>query len=202
MGRRTDARERMVLAARQLFRQQGYHATALSDVLELSEAPRGSVYFHFPNGKAQLAIEAAELHARELVDCINQVAQASGSAEGLVRAYVGLARDNLVGSDYKNGCVLAPLVIEAARDTDELGDVGHRAFSMIIDSLASHFATFGMDTASAHTLADAVVAGVEGALVTARALRSPSPFESVLAALEGQLAALSTVPSGAPVPTG
>jgi hypothetical protein len=28
-------------------------------VLKLSEAPRGSVYIHFPGGKAQLATEAA-----------------------------------------------------------------------------------------------------------------------------------------------
>jgi TetR/AcrR family transcriptional repressor of lmrAB and yxaGH operons len=199
MGRRSDARQRMVLAARQLFRQQGYHATALSDVLELSAAPRGSVYFHFPNGKAQLAIEAAELHARELVEFIDQSAQESGSAAGLMRAYVGLARDNLVNSDYKNGCVLAPLVIEAARDADELGDVGRRAFSFIIESLATHFTAFGLDAASAHTLADAVVAGVEGALVTARALRSPTPFESVLAALENQLAAVTPAASSAPI---
>ena len=177
----------MLLAARQLFRQQGYHATALSEVLELSAAPRGSVYFHFPNGKAQLAVEAAELHARELVDFINQAAEPSGSASGVLRAYADLARDNLVGSDYKNGCVLAPLVIEAARDTDELGDVGRRAFSMIIESLASHFAAFGLAADSAHELADALVAGVEGALITSRALRSPTPFESVLAALETQL---------------
>jgi TetR/AcrR family transcriptional repressor of lmrAB and yxaGH operons len=189
----------MVLAARQLFRQQGYHATALSDVLELSAAPRGSVYFHFPNGKAQLAVEAAELHARELVDFIDLAAKESGSADGVVRAYLGLARDNLIDSDYKQGCVLAPLVIEAARDTDELGDVGFRAFSMIIESLASHFTALGMDTASAHALADALVAGVEGALVTSRALRSPSPFESVLAALENQLATLSPDTSVAPV---
>jgi TetR/AcrR family transcriptional repressor of lmrAB and yxaGH operons len=157
------------------------------------------VYFHFPNGKAQLAVEAAELHARELVDFIDLAAKESGSADGVVRAYLGLARDNLIDSDYKQGCVLAPLVIEAARDTDELGDVGFRAFSMIIESLASHFTALGMDTASAHALADALVAGVEGALVTSRALRSPSPFESVLAALENQLATLSPDTSVAPV---
>jgi TetR/AcrR family transcriptional regulator, lmrAB and yxaGH operons repressor len=182
----------MVLAARQLFRQQGYHATALSDVLELSAAPRGSVYFHFPNGKAQLAVEAAELHARELVDFIDQSAEKSGSADGVMRAYVGLARDNLVDSGYRQGCVIAPLVIEAAQDAAELGDVGRRAFLMIIDSLASHFTAFGLDAESAHELADAVVAGVEGALITSRALRSPTPFDSVLAALEKQLAQASS----------
>ncbi len=50
----------MVQAAKQLIREGGYGATAFSDVLTLSGAPRGSVYFHFPGGKAQLGMEAAE----------------------------------------------------------------------------------------------------------------------------------------------
>jgi TetR/AcrR family transcriptional regulator, lmrAB and yxaGH operons repressor len=67
MAQRSDAKQRMVLAARQLIRERGYHATAISDVLERSGAPRGSVYFHFPGGKPQLAVEAAEAHAHEQV---------------------------------------------------------------------------------------------------------------------------------------
>ena len=57
IGKRSDTKQKMVQAARQLIRERGYHATAFSDVLELSGAPRGSVYFHFPGGKTQLAIE-------------------------------------------------------------------------------------------------------------------------------------------------
>ena len=179
----------MVVAARQLIRERGYHATALSDVLELSEAPRGSVYFHFPGGKAELAIEAAEHHARDQVEQIDQAARESASPADLIRAYVNQARENLVASGYQEGCTLAPLVIESGRDSDELGDVGGRTFTMIIEALTAHFAAFGLASAAARRLADAVVAGTEGALVLARALRSPAPFESVLAVLENQVPA-------------
>jgi hypothetical protein len=51
------------------------------------------------------------------------------------------------------------------------------------DRLAFHFVDFGLDGASARQLADAVAAGVEGALVTSRALRSPAPFDSVRAVM-------------------
>jgi AcrR family transcriptional regulator len=180
----------MVVAARQLIREQGYHATALSDVLQLSDAPRGSVYFHFPGGKAELAVAAAEQHAREQVAQIDQAARESASAVDLVRAYVDMARQNLVASDYRQGCTLAPLVIEAGRDATELGDIGSRAFTMIIDALAGHFTAFGLEPAAARHLAGAAVAGAEGALVTARALRSPTPFADVSAVLENQVATL------------
>jgi TetR/AcrR family transcriptional repressor of lmrAB and yxaGH operons len=40
-----------------------------------------------------------------------------------------------------------------------------------------------MGRAGARELAEVVVSSVEGALVTARAFRSPAPFDSILAAL-------------------
>src|ERR1700744_6044001 len=110
--RQTDAKQKMVQAARQLIRERGYNATALSDVLELSEAPRGSVYFHFPGGKAELAVEAAEQHAGEQVEHIDQAAREASAPVDLVRAYLDQLRQKLVASDYREGCTIAPLVIE------------------------------------------------------------------------------------------
>jgi AcrR family transcriptional regulator len=183
MGQRSDTRLKMVKAARQLIRQRGYHATALTDVLELSAAPRGSVYFHFPGGKTQLAAEAAKAYAREQADLIERAAERSGSAVELVSAYVTRARENLIKSNYAEGCTIAPLVLEGARESDLLANAGSAAFSLIIESLAFQFAFFGMPRASARELAEVVVSGVEGALVTARAFRSPAPFDSMLAVL-------------------
>jgi TetR/AcrR family transcriptional repressor of lmrAB and yxaGH operons len=179
VGQRSDAKVKMVTAARQLIRERGYHATALSDVVELSAAPRGSVYFHFPGGKTQLAVEAAKAYAREQADLIERAAEGSDSAVELISAYVTRARENLIKSNYNEGCTIAPLVLEGARESDLLANAGSAAFSLIIESLAFQFAFFGMGRASARELAEVVVSAVEGA----RAFRSPAPFDSVLAAL-------------------
>jgi TetR/AcrR family transcriptional repressor of lmrAB and yxaGH operons len=183
MGQRSDAKLKMVKAARQLIRERGYHATALSDVVELSEAPRGSVYFHFPGGKTQLAVEAAKAYAREQAELIERAAEESASVVELISAYVTRARDNLIKSGYLEGCTIAPLVLEGARESDLLANAGSAAFSLIIESLAFQFAFFGMGRSGARELAEVVVSSVEGALVTARAFRSPAPFDSILAAL-------------------
>ena len=55
---RTDTRERIIRVAAELFRRQGYDGTGLNQILDESGAPRGSLYFHFPGGKQQLAVEA------------------------------------------------------------------------------------------------------------------------------------------------
>jgi len=189
MGQRSDAKSKMVKAARQLIRERGYHATALSDVLELSAAPRGSVYFHFPGGKTQLAVEAAQAFAAEQADLIERAGEGSGSAVELISAYVTRTRENLIKSNYTEGCTIAPLVLEGAGEPD-LANAVSAAFSVIIESLAFQFAVFGMSRASARELAGVVVSGVEGALVTARAFRSPAPFDSMLAVLVNHAAQL------------
>jgi TetR/AcrR family transcriptional repressor of lmrAB and yxaGH operons len=210
MAQRSDAKLKMVKAARQLIRERGYHATALSDVLELSAAPRGSVYFHFPGGKTELAVEAVKAFAREQADLIERAAEGSDSAVELISAYVTRARENLVKSNYAEGCTIAPLVLEGARESELLANAGSAAFSVIIESLAFQFAFFGMSRSSARELAEVVVSSVEGALVTARAFRSPAPFDSMLGALvnhatqlglaergHGQMAVLDAGPGAA-----
>jgi TetR/AcrR family transcriptional regulator, lmrAB and yxaGH operons repressor len=192
MSQRSDAKLKMIDAARRLIRERGYHATALSDVLELSGAPRGSVYFHFPGGKTQLAAEVAKAYARDQADMIGRAAEASDSAADLVTAYVTRARENLIKSNYTQGCTIAPLALEGGgTGSDPLAGAVSAAFSLMQESLAFQFAFFGMSRANARELAEVVVAGVEGALVTARAFQSPAPFDSMRAVLVNHAERLS-----------
>ncbi|WP_462413437.1 TetR/AcrR family transcriptional regulator [Neobacillus sp. Marseille-QA0830] len=58
--KQSNSKEKILNAASALFRKQGYHATSLSQITELSDAPRGSVYYYFPGGKEELAKEAIQ----------------------------------------------------------------------------------------------------------------------------------------------
>lgn len=52
-------KERLIRAAADLFQRSGYHGVGLNEVLSVADAPKGSLYHHFPNGKADLALAAA-----------------------------------------------------------------------------------------------------------------------------------------------
>ncbi|WP_244949947.1 TetR/AcrR family transcriptional regulator [Streptomyces griseofuscus] len=56
----------MVLSAAALLREYGAGGTSVDKVLAHSGAPRGSVYHHFPGGRAQL-IDEAVAHAGDFV---------------------------------------------------------------------------------------------------------------------------------------
>src|SRR2546421_9466976 len=62
----TSPRKRMIQSAMLLMGENGVEATSFSQVLEHSGAPRGSIYHHFPGGKAEL-IEEATRHGGEFL---------------------------------------------------------------------------------------------------------------------------------------
>ena len=55
-----STKELFLQTASSLFANKGYHATGISEILKLSRAPKGSLYYYFPEGKEQLAMEALQ----------------------------------------------------------------------------------------------------------------------------------------------
>ena len=144
MPKKTDSKERMVVAARRLFREHGYLGTALSDVVTESAAPRGSIYFHFPGGKEELATEVTLLHASDRIAQINRAAAATTTAAQLIEVFMGRERDDLVASGYREGCAVAPIVIESTPASDQLSDATRRAFQDLIATLAARLTEKGL----------------------------------------------------------
>jgi TetR/AcrR family transcriptional regulator, lmrAB and yxaGH operons repressor len=183
MPKKTDTKERMIAAARRLFREHGYLGTALSDVVTESAAPRGSIYFHFPGGKEELATEVTLLHASHRIADINRAAASTRTAAELIAAFIGRERDDLVSSDYREGCAVAPIVIESTPASDQLSDATRRAFQDLITTLAARLTEKGLTHDRAVQLATNVWTSVEGALILSRALRSPEPFDMAITQL-------------------
>jgi TetR/AcrR family transcriptional regulator, lmrAB and yxaGH operons repressor len=183
MPRKSDSKERMIAAARRLFREHGYLGTALSDVVTESAAPRGSMYFHFPGGKEELATEVTLLHAVDAIAKINRAAAASRTAGQLIAAFMGGERDDIVTSNYREGCAIAPVVIESTPASGHLSDAARRAFQDLITTLAARLTEKGLPHDRAVQLATNVWASVEGALILSRVLRSPEPFDAAIALL-------------------
>ena len=173
----------MVAAARRLFREHGYLGTALSDVVTESAAPRGSIYFHFPGGKEELAGEVTLLHAGDQIAHINRAAAATSTAGQLIEAFIGRIRDELISSDYREGCAMAPLVIESTPASAQLSVTARRAFQDLIATLAARLIEKNVPVSRATDLATHAWSSVEGALILGRVLRSPEPFDLAIAQL-------------------
>ena len=65
------SREKLAWTAAKLFQERGFHGVGLAEILKESGLPKGSLYHHFPNGKTDLALEAAALAHRETARIID-----------------------------------------------------------------------------------------------------------------------------------
>ena len=195
MPKRSDSKDRMIAAARRLFREHGYFGTALSEVVAESSAPRGSLYFHFPGGKEELATEVALVHAADAIAHINRAAGTTSTAAELIAAFISRPRDELVASDYREGCAIAPIVIESTPASVQLTDTTRRGFQDLIATLAARLVEKGVPDDRAGQLATNAVTAMEGALILSRVLRSPEPFDAAIAELSASAEAAERTPA-------
>jgi AcrR family transcriptional regulator len=180
--RHTTARERMIRSAAVLFRERGVEGTSFSDVLEHSGAPRGSIYHHFPGGKAQLAEEATR-YAGEYIATGLAAALAGDDPVAAIRGFTTVWRGILRESDLDAGCPILAASLEGNRSPGAR-DAAGAAFERWQALCAEAFERHGVEPERARSLATLAIAAIEGGVVLARAQRSIAPLERVADELE------------------
>jgi TetR/AcrR family transcriptional repressor of lmrAB and yxaGH operons len=168
----------MVRAAVELYRERGMLGTGFSDVLEASGAARGAIYHHFPGGREELAVAVIDANGADLRTFLGHLLERRGPA-GAIRGFTAWYADRLDETGTRFGCPIAPAVLESALSSDAVAAAAAAAFDSWQSQLAAALRTSGVPAYRARRLAQTVVAGVEGALVLARARRSAGPIRAV-----------------------
>lgn len=182
MPPKTDARVRAIATAERLFRMQGYTATGLIQILKESGSPKGSFYFHFPRGKAQLAEEAIDQYVARRMAVLRDISDATkGDALNFARRIFSTFAAEMVTSDFQYGCLMQNLANELPSLDAELTQRVARGFSDSTKIIIAHFEGCGFTPARASSTAASLVAAVEGARTIARLERTPAIFDALAA---------------------
>jgi len=183
MAKAPDSKWKTLAAAVKLFRQQGYHGTALNDILAAAGSPRGSLYFHFPGGKEEIGESALTLAGEAVRQGIVRAAEASDSTEMFLTRVARAMAADLEKSDYQEGCPIATTALETSAQSDVLGEATSAAFRKWEIEISSGLERFGMTRDEADQVATMVLSQLEGALLLARTYRSPEPLQRAEQAL-------------------
>lgn len=175
--RKSGSRDRMVLSTADLLREYGASATSIDRVLAHSGAPRGSVYYHFPGGRAQL-IEEAVAWAGDFIAGMIETATRADDAVEAVEAFFTLWRDLLVKSDFRAGCPIVAVAVETNDEAPQLVRSTAAVFTRWQEALAGLFVRHGLTAERGKRLATFIIAAVEGAVIMSRAERSLAPLEA------------------------
>lgn len=116
----TPTRERILYAAAELFRRQGYAGTGLKQIVAEAQAPFGSLYHHFPGGKQQLADEVIRTGGTFFQDLVTAIYDAEPTPEAAIRAVFGGAAQTLEATNFQDACPIATIAMDVASTNDTL----------------------------------------------------------------------------------
>ena len=162
----------------ELIQTSGYSGTGLNAVIDHAGAPKGSVYFHFPDGKEGLGIAAVDLAARQFQELISEAAVSSGGAAEAARVAIHALAALVAESDFRLGCPVSVVTLEMGAESERLREACAAAFESWIGPTAALLEADGLDTERARSVATVIVATIEGSVIVSRATRSTAPLLS------------------------
>lgn len=104
MPKKSNAAERIVHATASLLASRGYFGTGLSDIIARAEAPKGSLYHYFPEGKPQIASAAIGFVADEVASFLDRAGTQAPHARNVLRQFTATLRGWLEHSRFEEAC--------------------------------------------------------------------------------------------------
>jgi AcrR family transcriptional regulator len=172
----------MLVAAAEVMRERGAAGVTIDEEHTRSGAPRGSVYYHFPEGRNQILAEALVWAGDAIADSID--AAAEKGALPLVQGFSAFWERTLQDSDFGAGCPVVAAAIGCASDEAGLAAIASTIFGRWRDALTRAFVADGFDAAEAESLAVTCIASLEGAVVLCRSIRNAEPLRQVATQME------------------
>jgi TetR/AcrR family transcriptional repressor of lmrAB and yxaGH operons len=178
MAPRGESRKRTVATAAELFRRQGYNGTGINQILNESGTPKGSLYFHFPGGKTELAIEAVTASGRAIGRGIERALASTDDVADAVGRAIDFTAADLRESNFEHGCPVGSVAVDVAFASEPIRVACRTIFDEWQDVIARRLEAAGWGERAASDEALSILSLLEGALLLARARHDTAPLES------------------------
>lgn len=183
MARNAAGQERILPALAEAFREHGYEGASLTLISEATGLGKGSLYHFFPGGKADMAAAVlAEIDAWFEVHVFAPLRSTATPREGIGAMLDAVERYFAAG---RRVCLVGLFALGDCRDAFERQVRDY--FARWIAALTAALMRGGLDRTSAAGLAEEAVAGIQGALVLARALGDRKVFTRAVERLRARL---------------
>jgi TetR/AcrR family transcriptional regulator, lmrAB and yxaGH operons repressor len=168
-----DTRARILSAALRLFRKRGYHGAGLNEILELAQAPKGSLYHHFPDGKEEIGV-AVVTEITHGILMLFATSRARTTAAVVLQA--GDQMSHTIERTNHELCTLFTAFLAERSTSPKLGLAVANAYAEMTNALQTRLLADGMKPRLAKDRATTVVMLLEGGAMIAQAQQSVAPF--------------------------
>ncbi|MFC3502889.1 TetR family transcriptional regulator C-terminal domain-containing protein [Micromonospora krabiensis] len=185
MGRTSDARNKILVAAARLLEQRGYSALGVAEICATAGVPKGSFYYFFESKQA-LALAVIDEHwvnqRRQWVELLSSDHDPLRRLRDLFEATEEVQRTGQREAGRVVGCLFGNLALELSNQTEEIRSRLEEIFEAQIDLIeqavveAKERGQAG-PSVDAREVARSLVAQIEGRALLAKLLNDPGQLE-------------------------
>lgn len=179
MKSKTDSRNKILLTASRLFLKQGYHATGLNQIIKESGSPKGSLYYYFPSGKEELAVEAVKLTGsfiqQKIKEFLDEIDDPIESLQAFVYKIAREINDLTEVVPY----TVSLLALETALISEPIRENCKNAFEAWEKGFSEKLVKGGFSKEKADELGIIIQVMIEGALISSLTKRDMTPLNHI-----------------------
>ncbi|MBK8900698.1 MAG: TetR/AcrR family transcriptional regulator [Anaerolineaceae bacterium] len=180
-------RDQIISTTCQLIETQGYHATGLNQILAESGAPKGSLYYYFPDGKDGLVEEAIARTSQLIVARLQEGLAAYESPAEAIPNFLRSLAHHVQASSFESGGPITAVALEAASTNERLNAACRDAYQAWQKVIEQKLLDSGYEPVRARRLGMLVIAIIEGATILSRSERNVGPLLDAALELEALL---------------
>lgn len=166
MSNKTDSREKILEAASILFQTKGYNATGLNEILKESGSPKGSLYYYFPNGKEELALEAIKLASKSIQKKIKTVLDKYTNPVDAIQRIIKNMIEDLTNQGKLQGISISLIALETYLSSELLRNACKESFIGLQNIYSEKLVGSGISKEVAQELGIFIQMMIEGAITT------------------------------------
>jgi TetR/AcrR family transcriptional repressor of nem operon len=186
MGRKSDARQRILDAGAELFGQRAYSSIGVAEICAEAGVPKGSFYYFFPSKQA-LALEVVNEHwSWQRAEWTRMLAGPGTFVERLRHLFVATAEmqsEALKGTGAVTGCLFGNLALEISSQDDptraRLQEIFHEQIEMVEAAIREGVSDGELKSTDPRAAAKAIVAQIEGLVLFAKLFNDPGQLDQL-----------------------
>jgi TetR/AcrR family transcriptional repressor of nem operon len=186
MGRKSDARQRILEAGAELFRQRAYSSIGVAEICAAAGVPKGSFYYFFAS-KQSLVMEVVNEHwAWQRSQWVRILAGPGTVVERLRALFFATAEmqsEALKGSGAVTGCLFGNLALEISSQDDQarvrLQEIFHEQIDLVEAVLRVGVTGGEFTLADPRATAKSIVAQIEGLVLFAKLFNDPGQLDQL-----------------------
>lgn len=163
----------------ELIELQGYHATGINQIIRESQSPKGSLYYHFPGGKQELATEALHHIGGIVLQRIRDNLALESNPATAIRNFIKNIAINVERTKYCTGGPITAIAMETASTNDALRAECERIYRDWQTAFSDKLIESGIQAKRANRIALLIISAIEGGVLLCRTRKSIQPLEEL-----------------------